>query len=126
MKNPRFQLENCCTFCKIVGGKHAGAYGYIESIHDWKGGAYGVISGKENGERFECLVFPSDAETSLTDEEVALAKQAAINFYMYDVYAKSEYVAKLNENAKENEKEIEFVLGLIYERAGKWNDLLTA
>lgn len=95
MKTKTF--DNTFTFVKIIAGKHAGEYGYIE---DTFGKKIGVVSGKPNGDRFECLVSPADVEHSLTDDEMHIAKECALNFYKHDIASKIAYIDACDDAAE--------------------------
>lgn len=93
-------FDNINTFVKILAGKHAGEYGYIEDVF---GDKLGVVSGKSNGDRFECLVLPTDTERSLTNDEMHIAKECALNFYKHDIASKIAYIDACD-NAEEKER----------------------
>lgn len=93
-------FDNSFTFVRILAGKHAGEYGYIEGTFGKK---IGVVSGKSNGDRFECLVLPTDAERSLTNDEMHIAKECALNFYRHDIASKIAYIDACD-NAEEKER----------------------
>lgn len=93
----RNSFDNINTFVKILAGKHAGEYGYIEDVF---GNKFGVVSGKPNGDRFECLVSPADVEHSLTDDEMRIAKECALNFYKHDIASKIAYIDACDDAAE--------------------------
>lgn len=79
-------------FVRIINGKHEGEYAYVESTHDWAGGSLGVISGKENGDRFECMISPDRVMLCETEEEINKAKDAALLFLIHDNKAKHDWL----------------------------------
>ena len=79
-------------FVRIISGKHEGEYAYVEEMHDWAGGSLGVISGKENGDRFECMISPDRVMLCETEEEISLAKDAAMLFIILDNKAKRDWL----------------------------------
>ena len=89
-------MENCIEyigkFVRIISGKHEGEYAYVESTHDWAGGSVGVISCKENGDRFECMLSPDRVMLCETEEEISLAKDAAMLFLIFDNKAKHDWL----------------------------------
>lgn len=93
-------FDNTFTFVKIIAGKHAGDYGFIEDVF---GDKLGVVSGKPNGDRFECLVSPTNAEFKLTEDEMHIAKECALNFYKHDIASKIAYIDACDD-AEEKER----------------------
>ena len=110
-------FDNTFSFVRILAGKHAGEYGYIE---DTFGKKIGVVSGKPNGDRFECLVSPADVERNLTKDEMRIAKECALNFYQHDIASKMDYMATC-----ENESEKESVANIIAMRHNKMTNVKT-
>lgn len=96
------------TFVKIIAGKHAGEYGYIEYVY---GDYLVVVSGKPNGDRFECLVSPTDTERNLSENEMRIAKDCALNFYRHDIASMQSYLLNC-----ESKDETERVFGIMIER----------
>lgn len=93
-------FDNTFTFVQILTGKHNGEYGFIENTF---GDKLAVVSGKPDGERFECLVSYADVERGLSDNEMRIAKECALNFYRCDIKSKIEYINSCD-NAVEKER----------------------
>lgn len=88
------------TFVLITNGKHAGCYGFVESIHEsYRDGALGIVGGLENGDRFESLIAPENVRVLDHEDEAHLkaAKVAAQWFYAYDITAKCDYLKSHND-----------------------------
>jgi len=108
-------FDNTFTFVQIIAGKHAGEYGYIEGTFGKK---IAVVSGKPDGERFECLVSYADVERGLSDNEMHIAKECALNFYNFDIKSKIEYI-----NACDDAAEIERVAVIARDRIIKMSNI---
>lgn len=105
------------AFVLITNGKHAGHVGFVESIHDFKGGRLGVVSSLGNGDRFEALIAPEDVR--LVDYEDSTVYMAAIQaakwFYRYDIRSKCDYCNTMLNSGK-TEGELKHVFNIITKR----------
>lgn len=108
-------------FIKVTDGKHDGAYAYVESTHECKGGTLGIVSGDKDG-RFECLVFPTDVVILTDEDELEIARQSACEFYEQDIKSKSDYYnGRITAGAEP--KSVQYVIDILVERCNIYKSI---
>lgn len=108
-------------FVKIINGKHAGKYAYVETVHDWNGGALGVVSGDKDG-WFECLVKPECVALLTSKEDIFAAKECACKFYAWNIKSLSEHYNNAIKAGRTAES-VQYVIDLIVMRCNKYQSI---